>query len=119
MSISAESMNAPIDQAITDRAIESSWLEIERISQAMQKAAALKDWQHVVECATARHQIVLRHFDNFPVGPRNAAFYRERLTQLLSGEQSLHTLAVDARREIMRESATTNYTHRALNAYLG
>lgn len=114
MSISAESMNAS-----TDRAIESSWLEIEHISQAMQEAAAQKNWQHVVECAAARHYVVLQHFDNFPVGPQNAVFYRERLAQLLSGEQSLHALAVDARREIMRESATTNYTHRAINAYLG
>lgn len=113
MSISAESMNAS-----TDRAIESSWFEIERISQAMQEAAAHKNWPHVVECAAARHHIVLRHFDNFPVGPQNALFYRERLTQLLSGEQALHALAVDARREIMRESATVNYSHRALNAYL-
>lgn len=114
MSISAESMNTS-----THEAIESSWLEIERISQVMKEAATQKDWQHVVECAAARHHAVLQHFDNFPVGPQNATFYRERLTLLLSGEQSLHALAVDARREIMRESATTNYTHRALNAYLG
>lgn len=113
MSISAEFMNAN-----PDRAIERSWLEIERITQVMQDAAAQKSWQHVVECATTRHHTLLRHFDNFPVGPENAVFYRERLSQMLAGEESLHALAVDARREIMRESATTNYSHRALNAYL-
>jgi thymidylate synthase ThyX len=113
MSTSAESMNTSMH-----RTIENSWDEIERITQAMKDAAAQKDWPHVVEGAAARHHTLLNHFDSYPVGPQNALFYRERLTQMLAGEQSLHALAVDARREIMRESATTNYSHRALSAYL-
>lgn len=113
MSISAESINSS-----TSTAIESSWFAVERISQEMQEAAAQKSWHHVVECAAARHRTLLQHFNDFPVGPENALFYRERLTHLLDGEHSLHALAVDARREIMRESAITNRNHKAVSTYL-
>lgn len=98
--------------------IESSWLEIERIDASIHAAAAAQSWDRVVEGATARHQSLQRHFATFPVGPTNAGFYQKHLTKMLSGEQTLHALAVDARRQIMRESASANYNHRAMSAYL-
>lgn len=112
------SIREPNASAAAQATIETSWQEIERITASMRDAAAQKSWHDVVEWAASRHHNLLRHFDAFPVGPQNALFYRERLTQMIAGEQSLHALAVDARREIMRESATASYNHRAVNAYL-
>ena len=98
-------------------AIEDSWLEIEQINASIHAAAAEQSWDRVVEWATSRHQSLQRHFQNFPVGPQNAAFYQTHLTKMLDGEQALHALAVDARRHIMREGAAMNNTRRALGAY--
>lgn len=115
-------MNSLLDQSNTDSSlpptIENSWLEIERINASIHAAAAEHSWERVVEGAAARHQSLLRHFETFPVGPTNANFYQKNLTKMLSGEEALHALAVDARRQIMRESASATHSHRAMNAYL-
>lgn len=100
------------------RTIEASWQDIEAMNQSLHAAANAEEWQKVVERAAMRHQRLIAHFEHFPVSPKYAEFYQHRLTEMLKGEQSLHTLAVDARRHIMRESASATHSHRALNAYL-
>lgn len=98
--------------------VESSWSAIESISVSMRDAAAQEDWPQVVELAISRHRNLLGHFQRFPVGPDNAAFYSARLTPMLEGERELQTLAVDARKRVMRDSVAANYNRRAMGAYL-
>lgn len=98
--------------------IEESWQQIEAINRSMHAAADAEEWQDVVECAATRHQRLLEHFQNFPVGPQYAEFYQQRLTAMLDGENKLQTLARDARKRVMGESVAINKTRRAVGAYL-
>lgn len=98
--------------------VENSWSTIESISASMRDAAAQEEWSQVVDLAISRHRNLLGHFQRFPVGPENAAFYSDRLSQMLAGERELHELAVDARRQVMRESVSANHNRRAMGAYL-
>ncbi len=98
--------------------VENSWASIESISYSMRDAAAQEDWPQVVELAVNRHRSLLNHFQRFPVGPDNAAFYNIRLTQMIAGERELQDLAVDARKRVMRDSVQASYNRRAMGAYL-
>ena len=103
---------------MSSETVESSWGAIESISASMRDAAAQQAWPQVVELAISRHRNLLGHFQRFPVGPENAAFYNTRLTEMLAGERELQALAVDARKQVMREGASANYNRRAMGAYL-
>jgi hypothetical protein len=98
--------------------VEQSWSMIESLSDSMRAAAAEQAWERVVELAVTRHRILLAHFQRFPIGPDNATFYNDRLTQMLQGERELQTLAVEARRRVMRDGANSSRNHRAVGAYL-
>jgi len=103
---------------MSSETVESSWSAIESISTSMRDAAAQQAWSEVVELAISRHRNLLGHFQRFPVGPENAAFYNVRLTEMLAGERELQSLAVDARKRVMREGSDANHTRRAMGAYL-
>ncbi len=98
--------------------VEHSWYAIESLSDSMRDAAAQENWSQVVELAVSRHRNLLHHFQQFPVGPDNAAFYNDRLTQMLAGERELQDIAVDARRRVMRDGVQASYNRRAVGAYL-
>ena len=98
--------------------VENSWDAIESISTSMRDAAAQEEWNQVVELAMSRHRNLLGHFQRFPVGPENAAFYNDRLSVMLAGERELQALAMDARKKVMRDGVNANYNRRAMGAYL-
>ncbi len=98
--------------------VAASWARIEELTTALRTAASDEAWERVVELAARRHQLLLAHFAEFPVGPDNAGFYQQTLTAMAAGEQALQALAVDARRQIMRQSVTARHNHRAVGAYL-
>lgn len=100
------------------QAVETSWHVIEDFTLQMREASARTEWSTVLELANSRHREVLNHFEKFPVGPDNAAFYQTRLTTMLNGEKELQRIATDARREVMREGLISNRNHRAVGAYL-
>lgn len=99
-------------------AVENSWHTIEDFTQQMRDACARTEWSTVLELASSRHREVLMHFEKYPVGPANAAFYQTHLTTMLNGEKELQRIATDARREVMREGLISNRNHRAVGAYL-
>jgi hypothetical protein len=98
--------------------VHDSWQALCDLTSAIRTGAAAEEWEQVVELAGMRHRAVLDHFERFPVGPDNAAFYHGRLTDMLRGEQELQAIAVSARRELMRLSVVSRQSHRAVGAYL-
>ena len=98
--------------------VEQSWSAIDQLTHAMRTAANAEEWSNVLELSGSRHQRLMQHFEQFPVGPGNAEFYQQHLTSMLNGEKELQRLATDARREVMREGLITNKNHRAIGAYL-
>jgi hypothetical protein len=98
--------------------VEASWSVVEHISHEMHAAAGARDWQHVLNLAGDRHRHLLHHFEEFPVGPDNATFYRVRLHDMLLGEQDMQRIVTDARREVLREGLMTNRNYRVARAYL-
>lgn len=98
--------------------VEASWSAIQVSTAAMRSAAAGEEWERVMELAARRHQDLLDHFARFPVGPDNAEFYRDRISEMLRSEQELQNLALDARKQVMRAAITSNQSHRAVGAYL-
>lgn len=98
--------------------IEISWQDIEAMNQSIHAAANAEEWQQVVECAADRHQRLLAHFEDFPVGPQYANFYQQRLTEMLTGERQLQALATNARKRVMSDGVVINKNRRALGAYL-
>lgn len=97
---------------------EASWAELQTMTAAMFNAASAEEWIKVMDLAVTRHQQLVAHFEAFPVGPENAAFYRDRINGMLSGEQKLQELALDARKQVMRLASTSSQNHRAVGAYL-
>lgn len=95
-----------------------SWNALLRQTEAMRAAAAEADWLRVAELAGARHQALVAHFEQFPVGPDTAVFYQRHLTQLLSEEQELKALTVAARREVMKQGLGASQKRRAVAAYM-
>ncbi|MDB6061228.1 MAG: hypothetical protein JWM78_1331 [Verrucomicrobiaceae bacterium] len=101
-----------------NHSIQDSWTVIETMTASMKNSADGQNWFDVVERAAARHSLVMAHFDQFPVGPENAEFYRERLGTMLIGEQDLQNLVRNARKSLMSEGAMMTHGHRAVGAYL-
>jgi len=98
--------------------IESNWNAMLATTAAMHDAATEAKWEQVLELASRRHQALLEHFARFPVGPDNAAFYREHINDMLRSEQELQELAQSARKQVMRSAVASNQNHRAVGAYL-
>ena len=102
----------------TNQSIESSWATVAAMTSAMKSAADLRQWPEIVGQAAARHRHLMAHFEQFPVGPATAEFYRQRLGELLSGEQALQDLVRNARKSLMSEGLAINHGNRAVGAYL-
>lgn len=107
-----------INDTTTNESIQSSWNVVEALTAAMKSSAKAHDWLDVIEQAASRHHLVVAHFEQFPVGPENAEFYRQRLSTMLEGEQNLQSLVRDARKSLMSEGALISHGHRAVGAYL-
>lgn len=97
--------------------IDISWGAIEAVTVEMKESAETLDWLTVVEQAARRHNLVLAHFEQFPVGPQNADFYRDRLSAMLTGEQALQELVREARKTLMSEGAAMQLNKRMVSAY--
>lgn len=95
-----------------------SWSEVEDLSQQIYRAADDEDWQRVLELSTRRHEHLLAHFAQFPVGPDNAAFYYEHLPTLLASEQRLQSMTVAARKAVLRDGLISSHNQRAIGTYL-
>ena len=102
----------------TYKTVETSWSEIEGLTEQMRSAASNKDWMHVVDLAAQRHKDLLAHFEIFPVGPDNATFYQKYLNVMLKGEEQLQKIALDARKQLMREGASLQHQRKAVGAYI-
>lgn len=98
--------------------VEQSWADIDRMTSSMRAAANSKTWDEVLGLSGTRHLRLMAHFKEFPVGPDNAEFYQARLTDMLSGEKELQQMAMQARKEVMREGLVENKNLRAVGAYL-
>lgn len=101
-----------------DTEIEISWKTLESINESIHVAARASDWLDVLEIATKRHAILQDHFRNYPVGPDNAEFYRQRMDRLLHSEAELQKAVRNARKLLMSEGLETQHKQRALGAYL-
>ena len=97
---------------------ELSWAALMHQTRAMRAAARAADWPAVAELAGTRHQALLEHFERFPVGPETAVFYERHLNLLLEQERELKTLAVTARREVMKQGLDASRNRRAVKAYM-
>lgn len=104
--------------ATTASDIESSWESVAAMTTQMHELANAKEWISMMELAALRHHRLVEHFGAFPVGPANAEFYRERMSEMLQGEEQLQQLALEARKEVMRAASINNQNHRAVGAYL-
>src|SRR5882672_561866 len=98
--------NAQADTTVTTAPttatqVEASWIAIQAMSTAMRGAADAGEWIKVMEMAATRHQNLIDHFAAFPVGPENADFYRDKISTMLSSEQDLQNLTLDARKQVM------------------
>jgi hypothetical protein len=98
--------------------IESSWNGVRELTATMHGLVAAEEWDKVLELSAQRHQRVVGHFADFPVGPENSEFYRNQIHEMLEGEKELHSLVIEARKQVMRAAMTSNQNHRAVNAYL-
>lgn len=98
--------------------IESSWEAVAAMNAQMHELANAKEWIPMMELAAVRHHRLVEHFEAFPVGPANSEFYRDRMSQMLQGEEQLQQLALEARKEVMRAASVSNQNHRAVGAYL-
>jgi hypothetical protein len=102
-----------------DTTIESSWADIDAVTQSIRAAAVAEDWLSVTEMAIARHQQIIEHFQHYPVGPQSAPFYQHHLSEMLKSEKDLQALALDARTRVMRDGISLHHNRRALGAYGG
>lgn len=118
MTTTAPHSTAALARAPMPADIESSWLAVEAMNASMHRLAQAKEWIEMMELAAVRHQRLVDHFTLFPVGPANSEFYRDRMTDMLKGEEQLQQLALEARKEVMRAAMTSNQNHRAVGAYL-
>lgn len=97
--------------------LEQSWQHLVEQSQQLRHAVDQEDWSRAGEVASARHNALLNHFEHYPVGPDTADFYHTHLAALLTEEPQLHALAVQARREAMKQGLEVSHNRRAINAY--
>ena len=99
--------------------LTGSWDTLVAHSAALRAAVAAQDWMLASDVARQRHVSMVAHFQQFPVGPETAAFYGDHLAALLAEEPQLKALAVEARREVMKQGLAFNRSRRAATAYQG
>lgn len=102
---------------MAENSMTLSWRELERQSEALREAVAEQDWEAASDIAMRRHTGLQRHFHHYPVGPDTAPFYERHLARLLADEPQLQALAVQARREVMKQGLQASHNRRAVNAY--
>jgi hypothetical protein len=95
----------------------TSWQHIEGLTKSIMTLAKKQDWPEVNELAIKRHQAVLKHFDDFPVGPETAEFYNDHLSRFLTQEAHITALATDARKKVMQQGLALQQSQKAVSAY--
>ncbi len=95
-----------------------SWNNIADISQDLLVAFQEADWNRATKIASQRHECLVLHFKHFPADENNAVFYQKNLGDLLNVEPDLQALAVDARRETIRNGAKVQRGAKAILSYL-
>ena len=94
-----------------------SWQQIERLTTSIMALAKAEDWSEVTKLAIERHRAVLKHFDDFPVGPQTAEFYKKHLSRFITQEAAINALATDARKKVMRQGLAMQKNQKAVAAY--
>ena len=102
---------------MSDSTLTDSWQSLVEHSSALRNAVEQQDWMRASEMAQQRHTSLLQHFRRFPVSPETAEFYQDHLARLLADEPELNALAVQARREVMKQGLAFNHNRRAVSAY--
>jgi|GEM_PF-5216636 len=100
-----------------DQTLHDSWHALMGYNTALGDAVAEQDWERACELAAQRHRALLQHFQQHPVGPATAEFYQQALPGFMADEPRLNELAVQARREIMKQSLALRQGRRAVSAY--
>ena len=102
---------------MSNSTLTGSWHALIGHCTALREAVTAQDWMRASEMAEQRHASLLAHFEQFPVGPETAEFYQHHLAHLLADEPQLNALAVQARREVMKQGLAFNHNRRAVSAY--
>jgi uncharacterized protein (DUF1778 family) len=97
--------------------LSESWLDIIKLSQTIEQLAQSEEWEAVVSSAQQRHQIVMSHFERFPVSPENAVFYMDNLNNFMQNEERLNQLVNKARQETIQAVNQFNKNRQAVHAY--
>lgn len=100
-----------------DYNLGQSWAAILELSESIEQLASEEVWEAVVKVAQQRHSAVIEHFNRFPVGPENAAFYMNNLNSFMQNEERLQILVNRARQETIQLISEFNKNRQAVNAY--
>ena len=100
-----------------DYNLSESWIQILSMSRDIEVLATAEEWEAVVKSAQQRHQTVIEHFNRFPVGPENADFYMENLSNFMQSEERLQNVVNKARQETIHAIGQFNKNRQAANAY--
>ena len=102
---------------MTDKLLLKSWQTIASLGQQMHDLASNEDWSSIAAIAVSRHQLVVKHFNEFPVNPERAEFYRRHLSAFLMQEEQLKELIQKARKKAIKGVVSINQGKRAVSAY--
>ena len=82
--------------------IYDSWKSIINVEQLILFYSYRKDWDNVIKNCDDRKQFVNVHFEEFPIGPGTAFFYRQTLNKHVYSEKDFADLRKDAVKSRMR-----------------
>ena len=82
--------------------IHKSWEDLKRLEEWIYISATKSDWQQVTSLCKKRQAASAQHFSNYPVCPETAFFYKQRLNEHLSAEDTIH---------LIRKAAVKNSLH--------
>lgn len=102
---------------MTDKLFEKSWQCIEDLGLEMQQLVNEESWSNIAEIAVRRHQAVVKHFNEFPVCPERAVFYKSHLSDFLKQEEQFKNVVQQAREKVLKGVVNINQGKRAVSAY--
>jgi hypothetical protein len=97
--------------------LSESWSNVMAISRRIQTLANDQAWEDMIAATRQRHQVVVSHFQRFPVNPENAVFYMENLNEFMQYEERLQILVKQAKQETIQAVSQLNKSRQAVNAY--
>lgn len=100
-----------------DYNLSESWSNVIAITQEIESMASDQLWESMIDVVKKRHQLVLDHFQRFPVSPETAEFYTENLSTFMQHEENLQFLVKQARSETMQIVNQFNHNRQAVSAY--